>query len=260
MAAFSALGLSGGAPTAPQSQALESTTVARTVRTVTLTATLYSRCTFFDPGDSDRADGTWVLELVGPRTASGNRQRETDCDTSEKPVDRARYRLFRDWDGGLLRREVGLLLVGVATLVGCLVLPVGVKGHARGAPLTVAVAELSGTSRATEEALRTAVTTNLASVRGYRIGPLRDADLVLRGGVKTHRYGQGDGRGVRCEVSIVLADRRGGRIKMILSGKARAQGGFDDVLASAAVRAAVKGAFAPLLARPRSLVRGRDAS
>ncbi len=56
---------------------------------------------------------------------------------------------------------------------------------------------------------------------------------------------------VDCEVSLILADARGGSVRVMLSGRAGARGGADgDGVERAAVGAAVRGALRPL---PRTL-------
>lgn len=51
-------------------------------------------------------------------------------------------------------------------------------------------------------------------------------------------------RGVRAEVSLLVSERRGGAVRMLLTGRAEARGGSDPVPAS--ITAAVRSAMRPL--------------
>lgn len=74
------------------------------------------------------------------------------------------------------------------------------------------------------------------------------ARYVLRGSIVrlTQRDLQ-DGLEVRCEVSLVVSDARGGAIRALLSGRAGARGTNDVArLSQAALEGAVRGALRPL--------------
>ena len=51
-------------------------------------------------------------------------------------------------------------------------------------------------------------------------------------------------RGVRAEVSLLVSERRGGAVRMLLTGRAEARGGSNPVPAS--ITAAVRSAMRPL--------------
>ena len=70
--------------------------------------------------------------------------------------------------------------------------------------------------------------------------------------------GGAEGLEVRCEVSLVVADARGGAVRAMLRGRAGARGGTDAArLQGNALRAAVRGALRPLAQHGHALARGR---
>lgn len=124
--------------------------------------------------------------------------------------------------------------------------------HAAGdAPPAIAVGEMAATAGGPRAAtaLESAIETELASRHDLRLAPdARRARYVVRGSVvQLERRQVSDGLEVRCEVSLIVADARGGSVRAMLSGRAGARGVDDaDRLARAALEAAVRGALRPL--------------
>ncbi len=122
-------------------------------------------------------------------------------------------------------------------------------------PVRVALGELSG-ARAPElgEALRD----TLRRTRDVRLTDRPRAQLVLRGSVQRIERRVVDGQvQIDCEVSVIVADARGGAIRAMLRGRAGARGGTDEAaLSGNALRAAVRGALRPLRASGHALARG----
>lgn len=131
------------------------------------------------------------------------------------------------------------------------------RRRARRSPVNVAIGELSGArvpmafSRAVGEALEAHPEVRVTSSSG--------ADLVVRGSIVSMRQTRVDGNTeIRCEVSMVVADARGGAIRAMLHGRGGARGdGAVDRLSHDALRAAVRGALRPLGQQGRTLARGR---
>ncbi|MBW2463543.1 MAG: hypothetical protein JRH11_17970 [Deltaproteobacteria bacterium] len=106
-------------------------------------------------------------------------------------------------------------------------------------------------------ALRTALEEELATLGGVRLANESRARYIVTGSftrLERRRVGT-TSLEVDCEVSLILADARGGAVRMMLSGRAGARGGTTgDAVERAAVEAAVRGALRPL---PRTLRRMR---
>ncbi|MEZ4253798.1 MAG: hypothetical protein R3B99_36805 [Polyangiales bacterium] len=111
----------------------------------------------------------------------------------------------------------------------------------------IAIGETAAPGEVVESQLREALNEELGEVRGVRVAPTPRAQYVLRGSVtRLEVRGDADRRQLECEVSLVVADRRGGAVRMMLSGRAVARGPEVDRLGPQVVRAAVRGALRPL--------------
>ncbi|MBX3249137.1 MAG: hypothetical protein KF901_18305 [Myxococcales bacterium] len=111
----------------------------------------------------------------------------------------------------------------------------------------VAIGETAAPEAIVGEHLRAALSEELGAVHGVRVTPTRSAHYVLRGAVtRLEVEGESDRRRLECEVSLIVADRRGGSVRMVLSGRASARGPGVERLQSQVVRAAVRGALRPL--------------
>lgn len=96
-------------------------------------------------------------------------------------------------------------------------------------------------------ALHDALVREIGRLEGLRLAETRRARYVVGGSVtRLDRRANGRDVEVRCEVSLVVADARGGSIRMMLSGSAGARGDDAETLAHAALEAAVRGALRPL--------------
>ena len=124
--------------------------------------------------------------------------------------------------------------------------------HAAGdAPPSIAVGETAATAGGPEMAgaLEDALSTEIASRRDVRLTEdARRARWVVRGSVvQLEEHEVADGLEVRCEVSLIVADARGGSVRAMLQGRAGARGVDDpERLARAALQAAVRGALRPI--------------
>lgn len=124
--------------------------------------------------------------------------------------------------------------------------------HAAGdAPPTIAIGETAAQvgGAAVAGALSTSIERAIEARRDVRLAPdARRARWVVRGSVvRLERRSVADGLEVRCEVSLIVADARGGSVRAMLAGRAGARGVDDpDRLAQAALDAAVRGALRPL--------------
>ncbi|MEC7524922.1 MAG: hypothetical protein VYE22_33890 [Myxococcota bacterium] len=120
----------------------------------------------------------------------------------------------------------------------------------------VAVGETGGAQR---QALAGAISEALDRAPDVRLAPAGRADLVVRGSiVRLERTRVAEGLEVRCEVSLVVADARGGAVRAMLRGRAGARGGTDVArLQGNALRAAVRGALRPLAQHGHALARGQ---
>jgi hypothetical protein len=150
--------------------------------------------------------------------------------------------------------------VAVALAVAALCVAVVTEAQ-RSPSLRVAIGEVAtndgdpGTVQAFSQALSEA----LAAQPAVALTPTRRAQVVLRGSVvRWDRRNVEGGLEVRCEVSLVVADARGGSIRAMLSGRGGARGAGDPARLSAnALRAAVRGALRPLATRGPALARRR---
>jgi hypothetical protein len=96
-------------------------------------------------------------------------------------------------------------------------------------------------------ALRASLERELARLPSLRVAATREARYVVRGSVtRLERTPAGRDVQVRCEVSLVVAEARGGSIRFMLSGRAGARGPDAATLERAALDAAVRGALRPL--------------
>ena len=115
----------------------------------------------------------------------------------------------------------------------------------------VAVCETGATvaTPGAARALRQALADELGLATGLRLAPVPSARYVVRGSVtRLVQEPADDDVSVRCEVSLLVAEARGGNVRFVLSGRASARGDERDHarLARAALRAAVHGALQPL--------------
>lgn len=113
----------------------------------------------------------------------------------------------------------------------------------------VAVGETAAQTSSPEDAgaLHDALVREIGRLPSLRLAETRHARYVLRGSVtRLDRRPQGRDVEVRCEISLTVADARGGSIRMMLSGRAGARGTDAESLERAALEAAVHGALRPL--------------
>lgn len=146
------------------------------------------------------------------------------------------------------RHSLGAWLLATAAMAMCAPLPAA----ADGAGVSLAIGETASTVSAPHaaRALRRALEEELATTSGVELLSARRAQWIVRGSV-TRLDRSRDDRGVtvvRCEVSLLVADRRGGAVRMLLTGRAGARSADEEVarLESQALRAAVRGAIRPL--------------
>lgn len=96
-------------------------------------------------------------------------------------------------------------------------------------------------------ALRDALVREIGRLPSLRLAEPNRARYVVRGSItQLDRRARGSEVEVRCEVSLVVSEARGGSIRMMLSGRAGARGGNGESLEHAALEAAVHGALRPL--------------
>lgn len=138
--------------------------------------------------------------------------------------------------------------VGWSVLLAGALLWVGHVRDAEAQRLTpIAIGETAAPGELVETQLREALSVELDAVRGVRVTPTPRAQYVLRGSVtRLEVRGEAERRQIECEVSLVVADRRGGAVRMMLSGRAVARGPEVERLGPQVVRAAVRGALRPL--------------
>jgi len=113
----------------------------------------------------------------------------------------------------------------------------------------VAVGDTGSTirDRGTEHALRRALVRELGELGAVRVAPRSRARYVVDGAVtRMTRDTRGSRARVRCSVSLLVSEARGGRVRMMLSGSAAARGTADGALEHTAMRAAVRGALRSL--------------
>lgn len=115
---------------------------------------------------------------------------------------------------------------------------------------SVAVGEvgLAEGSSAESRALREALMLELDQLSGVHLTAARRARYVVRGSVvRLDTEPSEEGHRVRCEVSLIVAERRGGTVRMMLTGRAAAEGPRGtEQLRETALAAAVRGALRPL--------------
>ncbi|MCZ7685422.1 MAG: hypothetical protein M5U28_44260 [Sandaracinaceae bacterium] len=131
------------------------------------------------------------------------------------------------------------------------------SGAQRG-PLRVAIGEV-GSSGGPDaaRALTRAIAEALEQQPAIDVAPARRAQLVVRGSIsRWEQRAVSGGLEVRCEVSLVVTEARGGSIRAMLRGRGGARGGGDAArLSSDALRAAVRGALRPLATQGPALAR-----
>jgi len=141
-----------------------------------------------------------------------------------------------------------ILGLGAALLSG----PMLDAASAQGRSTSIAIGETRAPG-ALGRVLREALRDELDSVAGVRVTNARRARYVLRGSI-THIDERRESGRMECEVSLVLADRRGGNIRLILEGRAAARLPRRDEavarLRPELLRAAVRGALRPLGEQP----------
>ena len=138
-------------------------------------------------------------------------------------------------------------LCAVAILVGALGAASESEGQRRAALPGVAIGDLVAHDSDSAE-LRDALSMELSRLGGVHVTGVRRARYVVGGSVtRFERRRVAERMEVHCEVSLVVAERRGGSIRMMLSGQATAAGaGATDALERSALHAAVRGALRPL--------------
>lgn len=138
-------------------------------------------------------------------------------------------------------------LCAVAILVGALGAASDSEGQRRGAVPGVAIGGLVAQD-AGSAGLRDALSTELSRLGSVHVTGVRRARYLVGGAVtRIERRRVAERIEVHCEVSLVVAERRGGSIRMVLSGQATAAGaGATDALERSALHAAVRGALRPL--------------
>jgi hypothetical protein len=144
------------------------------------------------------------------------------------------------------RREAAWLTIATLAAVYLCALDSPAYGQPGRGHLPVAIGDISS------PALRQALSSELVNVGGLRLESQSRARYVVQGSLtRLERRDIDRGMEVDCEVSLILADARGGAVRLMLSGRAGARGGTDGVAVErAAVEAAVRGALRPL---PRTL-------
>ncbi len=95
--------------------------------------------------------------------------------------------------------------------------------------------------------LRDALSAEVSMNPRLRLSAPGAASVVLRGSItRLERTAMGARSHVRCEISLIVADRRGGSVRAMLRGRASAQGTPGRSLDRAVIRAAVRGALGSL--------------
>jgi hypothetical protein len=144
------------------------------------------------------------------------------------------------------RQQAAWLTIATACAVYLCALDSPAYGQPGAGHLPVAIGDIRS------PALRRALEGEIDSVGGLRLSSQERARFVVEGSLtRLERRNIEHGMEVDCEVSLLLADARGGTVRLMLSGRAGARGGMDgDAVERAAVEAAVRGALRPL---PRTL-------
>lgn len=155
-------------------------------------------------------------------------------------------------DHSIGARSLRSRIVSFTACVGLLALAAVTVGAARPSSaqrpeaLRVAVGETAALPEAGSlvPELREALSAEMSMNPRLRLSAPRAARLVIRGSITRLERSSVDGRGqVRCEISLVVAERRAGTVRALLRGQARAQGTPGEALDRAVVRAAVRGAL-----------------
>jgi hypothetical protein len=154
------------------------------------------------------------------------------------------------------RRLAAWLTIATAVLVSVCVPFRSAEGQRALESIAVGATGTTIASSNADRDLRNALTDELSTLGGVRVAPEHEARWVVRGSVtRLDRRVVGHAVEVQCEVSLLVADRRGGSVRMMLNGRAGARGGQSgESLDQIALQAAVRGALRPL---PRSLPRLR---
>ena len=164
----------------------------------------------------------------------------------------------------MFRHRIGRRVkeLGVATASATVLLVSGLMMSAADAQTertSIALGAMSAPG-AMRAALRTALYEELDAVPSVRVTSSRNARYVLRGSV-TRMASHRQTERLECEVSLIVADRRGGTIRFILEGRAAAHLPTDEAsilrLQPEVMRAAVRGALRSL-ASHRSLTADRS--
>ena len=125
--------------------------------------------------------------------------------------------------------------------------PVLAQVHPRTAIVAVGDTAAPSNDVATAGALHDAITRELPLTSNIRLATGHDARWVVRGAVtQLSRDTVADGLEVHCAVSLVVADARGGAVRVLLHGRASARGDDGDALTDLALSAAVRSALRPL--------------
>jgi hypothetical protein len=152
-----------------------------------------------------------------------------------------------------------LVAVALALVAVCVPRAIEAQRGSAGRAVRIAVGEIAardGGPRAAQ-ALSRALVEALEAQPSIHVAPPPRADLVVRGSlVRLDRHAVEGGVEVRCEVSLIVAEARGGSIRAMLRGRGGARGGGDPArLSNAALRAAVRGALRPLSTQSAALAR-----
>lgn len=139
-------------------------------------------------------------------------------------------------------RATKLAARSCAIVLALVLCGVGAAADAQGRSLRVAVGAVGS------EGLSDALTEAIETHPGVDLAPVPRAEVVLRGSiVRWERHRVANQTEVRCEVSVIVADARGGSIRAMLRGRGGARGGGSaERLSHDALRAAVRGALRPL--------------
>jgi hypothetical protein len=134
--------------------------------------------------------------------------------------------------------------VGVVVFAG-VVGSIHVAGAQRGTALAIA--------DATDSDLNNALNDELSVLGNVRVTSQASARYVLHGSVtRLDVVRDGDRNRIDCEVSLLLSERRGGNVRLMLRGRAAGRGARVEQLTDSVLRAAVRGALRPL---PEQLAR-----
>lgn len=141
-------------------------------------------------------------------------------------------------------RWAGLL----ALTIVCSLVP-NAASAGRGRSVRIGIEESRGPSHAsaTESLFREALRDQVGHLAGVEATPPGRADVLVQGSITSiQRSMSGQEARVRCEVSVIVTERKTGSMKMILTGRAEARGPARQELVRDAVEAAVRSALRPL--------------